>query len=325
MRCIIFGGDGFLGHHTARALASQGVEVIVCDRRYDHAPELSSVHFEHIDIRNAEEVHRFHFSSDDVVVNVAAVQYHEKIPKTHRDEFFQQTNCRGTKNILEAMEKQGCRKFIYYSTDMVYGKPQYLPVDTRHPQVPFGPYGESKKISEGICRAFREKGFHITIFRPRLIIGPGRLGILEKLFWLVEHHLPVLMIGKGNNCYQMISVFDCVQAITCALRHDIPNREYNLGSKNPPTVRALLRSLIVERKSHSSLIATNGSAVKSTLAFLGKIGIDIMHKEQYMIADEQYIVDTSATEHELGWMPEYSDQQMLKEAYEYYLQKHHPA
>ena len=29
--------------------------------------------------------------------------------------------------------------------DRTYGKPQYLPVDIKHPQNPFGPYGQSKK------------------------------------------------------------------------------------------------------------------------------------------------------------------------------------
>ncbi len=35
-------------------------------------------------------------------------------------------------------------------------------------------------------------------FPPRLIIGPGRLGILEKLFKLINYNLPVPMIGSWS-------------------------------------------------------------------------------------------------------------------------------
>jgi dTDP-glucose 4,6-dehydratase len=201
---------------------------------------------------------------------------------------------------------------------MIYGKPQYLPIDIQHPQIPFGPYGQSKKAAEDICRAYRKKGINITIFRPRMIIGPGRLGILKKLFFLIRHHLPVPTIGSGKNCYQMVSVFDCVSATVAAIQCGCPNKEYNLGSKNPPAERDLLKNLIKEAGSHSPVIPTNGKMVKAMLGFLDAIGFEIMHKEQYMIADEDYVLDISETEKDLGWMPQHNDQDMIIKAYSDY-------
>ncbi len=119
----------------------------------------------------------------------------------------------------------------------------------------------------------------------------------------------------------MISVFDCVSAIQCCLRKGIPNREYDLGSENPPTVRELLTGTIRKVGSHSILLPTNGGLVKSCLALLGKLGFDIMYREQYEIADENYIVDIAATKQELGWTPRYNDEDMLAQAYEYYEQE----
>lgn len=43
------------------------------------------------------------------------------------------------------MEEKNCMRYLMFTTDMTYGKPQYLPVDIKHPQNPFGPYGQSKK------------------------------------------------------------------------------------------------------------------------------------------------------------------------------------
>ena len=148
-----------------------------------------------------------------------------------------------------------------------------------------------------------------------MIMGPGRLGILKKLFVLIDYNLPVPTVGSGKNCYQMISVYDCVSATISAIEKGCPNSSYNLGSENPPSTRDLLRGLIKSVGSHSMVIPTPGRLVKATLGILGKLGIEIMYKEQYMIADEDYILDVSRTTEELGWKPKYNDRDMIVEAY----------
>ena len=71
-------------------------------------------------------------------------------------------------------------------------------------------------------------------------------------------NLPVPTIGNGKNHYQMISVFDCVSAILCAIDKGLPNKEYNLGSKNSPDIRTLLKGVIASAHSHSVVIPTPG-------------------------------------------------------------------
>ena len=126
---------------------------------------------------------------------------------------------------------------IFFSTDMVYGKPQYLPMKEAHPLCPFGDYGKSKKVAEDICQKYRINGYNISIFRPRLIISKGCLGILKKVFYLIRCNLPVYMIEIGKNCYQMISVYDCAHAALLAIKHGLPNKVYNLGSINHPIIK----------------------------------------------------------------------------------------
>lgn len=268
-----------------------------------------------VDIRNIGELEKVPIEKEDVVVNLVANQYHNKVPRKDRREYFFNTNTVGAENIMKTAYQRGCRKFIQFTTDMIYGKPQYLPVDTSHPECPFGPYGESKLETEKICRRYRELGMNVTIFRPRMIMGPGRLGILKKLFWLIERNLPVPTIGSGHNCYQMVSVFDCVSAVQCAIQKGVPNGEYNLGSKDPPSTRSLLQNLVQSVGSHSVVISTPGKLVKLALGALGAVGLELMYKEQYMIADENYILDISKTEQELGWEPQFADEDMIVEAF----------
>lgn len=312
-RIIVIGGAGFLGQSLVPMLLSEGgYTVLVVDLT---EPENSGDGFVRRDIREGFD---FIFKPEDIVVHLAANQYHNKIPRNNREAYFSDTNTRGTQNILECMQRCGTRNIIYFSTDMVYGLPQKLPVRTDHPQNPFGPYGQSKKDSEAICEEFRKRGMNITIFRPRMIVGPGRFGILTKLFTLMDKNLPVPMIGLGKNCYQMIAVDDCAKAVVQAIKKDFPNNAYNLGSKNPPMVKDLLRSVIQKSGSKSLLIPTWGSGVKAVLALLGSVGLEIMYREQYMIADQNYLLDISATERDLDWAPEHGDADMLAAAYDRY-------
>lgn len=318
MKYLIFGGNGFVGRYLANKLIEQENEVLVLDK----LPEIDarikkSCRFMSLDIRDKVALDKVEIDCDDIIINLAANQYHNKVPRD-RKTFFYETNTAATKNILETAFKKGCMNYIMFTTDMTYGKPHYLPVDINHPQNPFGPYGHSKKVCEDICREYREKGMNITIFRPRMICGPGRLGILVKLFRLIDWNLPVPTIGNGKNHYQMISVFDCVDAILCAIKKRIPNKEYNLGSKNPPNITTLLEGIIKSAGSHSIIVHTPGKLIKILLNIMDKIGLTIMYPEQFMIADEEYVLDTSDTEIDLEWHPKYNDEDMLKEAYKMY-------
>ena len=314
----IFGGNGFVGRYLANALIENGNEVTVLDLHDELEKSISKkVFYIKCDIRELNQIEALPFKVDDLIINLAANQYHNKVPKNRHDFFFN-TNTVGTENILKVALQKGVKQYIMFTTDMTYGKPQYLPVNINHPQNPFGPYGQSKKACEDICREYRKKGIDITVFRPRMINGPGRLGILVKLFKLIDKNIPVPTIGNGKNHYQMISVFDCVSAILCAIRKNVPNKEYNLGSASSPNITELLNGVIKSAGSHSFVIHTPGKMVKGILKFMDNIGLTIMYPEQFMIADEEYILDISETEKDLDWHPKYNDEDMLIQAYKMY-------
>ena len=126
------------------------------------------------------------------------------------------------------------------------------------------------------------------------------------------------MIGSGRNPYQFISVFDCAKAARLAWDNDVPNSAYNLGSDKPPPVRKLLGDLIRHAGSKSILIPTPGFAVKRTLDLLDLLNMPIMDPEQYLIADEECLLDCTRAKTELGWAPDHRDEDMLIAAYAEY-------
>ena len=258
------------------------------------------------------------FKKDDVIIHLAARQYHTKIPKRNQLDWFREVNVVGTKNIINQCIKFNVKGLIYFSTDMVYGIPNYIPLNSAHPKTPIGPYGKSKLEAEMICIESRKKGLPITILRPRLIMGKGRLGIMEKLFKAISLNRPVPLIGRGNNCYQMVSVEDCSKAAILSVKYNFPNCELNLGSEVGPNIKKLLNFLIHTVNSKSILIPLPAFPLKIILTILEKMGLPILHKEQYKIADKNYIVDISDTYSKIRWKPKQSDTDMIVEAYKHW-------
>lgn len=320
MRHVIVGGDGFVGRHLAPKLIEDGHEVIVADIVESDLAHYRDVQFVSCDVTDPGEVEGLGIRADDMVYNLSAKMLSPIQVRAKRHEFFWPVNYHGTENIIRAMDKAGASKLVHFTTDMIYGHTYSWPQTEDHPAAPLGEYGLSKWKTEELCWGWREQGMDISIFRPRLIIGPGRLGILEKLFKLIDWNLPVPMIGSGRNPYQFISVFDCAEACRAAYMAGVPNEAYNLGSLNPPPVRELLGRLIRHAGSKSLLIPTPAWAVKRTLDFLDLVNVPIMDPEQYLIADEMCVLDVSKAERDLSWVPQYRDDDMLIAAYGEYRQ-----
>ena len=318
MRHVIFGGDGFVGRHLAPKLVADGHEVIVADVARTATPNYRIARFIECDVTDPASVEAVELRPDDMVYNLSAKMLSPIQVRAKRHDFFFPVNFHGAENIIHAMDSAGAQSLVHFTTDMIYGHTVVYPMTEDHPVAPLGEYGLSKLKTEHLADEWRKRGMNITLFRPRLIIGPGRLGILEKLFKLIDMNLPVQMIGSGKNPYQFISVFDCAEAARAAFKAGVPNEAYNLGSLNPPPVRKLLGDLIRHAGSKSILLPTPGWAVKRTLDLLDLINMPIMDPEQYLIADEMCVLDVSKVERQLGWVPQYRDEDMLIAAYTEY-------
>lgn len=324
-RHIIFGGNGFLGRELVVQLLQFGAnKIVVVDPQMQPDAELyrqKGVEFIQTTIADSIGGNLVNFQPDDVVHHLASKLIIPNRPRTGRYDYFAEANVVGTKLIVEAMVAAGCRNMHFWSTDMVYGPVKLKPRTEEHPLFPFGHYGDAKVAGEKIVREYVEKGdLNCTIFRPRLIIGAGRLGILETLFKLIYKGLPIPLIGFGKNRFQFVSVHDCARASIMALKSDNPCETFNLGSANPPMVSELLNDLIEEVGSKSFLIKTPGSLTKLALEALNLLKISPMDPEQYRIADLDVSLDITKAENLIDWVPQDHDSQMLRSAYEHWLE-----
>ncbi len=321
MRHVVVGGNGFLGRELVRQLAGKPAQVLSIDLQPTVATEFhesKGVCYQRADISKIEELNRIDFTKWDVVHHLASRLIVPNYPRQNRAEYFRLPAVTGTQNLVQLLMRVGISGMIFWSSDMVYGPAITSPRNEDHPRVPLGPYGAAKKEAEDFLIATRAKGFKATIFRPRLIIGPGRLGIFRPLFGLIKNGWPIPVIGSGKNRFQFVSVSDCARASVAAAERHIPNAEVNLGSAMPPTVVELLNSLVRSANSRSKVIRVPSSIVKPALRLLNLFSISPMDPEQFEIADQEVTLDIDRAAKILDWRPADSDCEMLSAAYHSY-------
>jgi dTDP-glucose 4,6-dehydratase len=314
---LVTGGAGLLGLETVRQLLSAGWRVRSVDRAVTPLPDpVEVVTGDMLD----SGVCRAACAGIRTIIHAAAVQYHSGLPRLGRRRFFAQ-NTQITRNLVDAAIADGVTHLVMVSSDMSYGLPTAAPMPETAPQHPNGPYGRSKLESERLCLAARQHGLSVTILRPRLIVGPGRLGVLRRLFDRIRAGKSVPVIGSGENCYQMVAVADVASACLAAARRPTDGA-FNIGSADPPPVNDLLADLCRRARSKSRLVHLPGGLAKLGLWALDLARISPMTREQYSLADVNYVLDIARAAHELDWRPAYSDSDMLWAAYQSYVTGH---
>lgn len=306
---LVTGAAGLLGRELVGQFRAQGWETLGVDLARADSNTLVG------DLARAE-ISRQACAGVDVVVHAAARQYHSGLPPVGRRQFFAQNEV-ATRELLAAATDAGVRHFVLVSSDMSYGIQRSVPIREDAPQHPIGPYGQSKVACERLCLQAASDAMKVTIFRPRLIIGPGRLGVLKTLFDRIQAGRTVYMIGGGANRYQMVAVSDVADGCVRAVEQGVAG-VYNLGSHDPPTVRALLEALVERAGSSSKVRALPASLTRLGLAALDRLRLSPLTPEQYRIAPIDFVLDTTAAERALGWKARFDDAEMLWSAYRTY-------
>lgn len=313
---LVTGASGLLGRELIEQLAGTGLRVRAVDAIPASGPLPARVEQLVGDLLVPATCARV-CQGATVVVHAAARQYHSAPPRLGQRRFFE-ANAQMTRNVVEAALAAGARQLLMVSSDMVYGLPPGRPIREEDPPRPIGPYGRSKLASEALCLRAREQGVIVTILRPRLIIGPGRVGVLRRLFDRVRLGRPIPLIGSGENRYQMVSVGDVARACLLAIRQR-QDGTFNLGSEDPPPVRTLLTELIAAVGSRSRLWRLPAGPATAALFALDAIGLAPLAPEQFRIAGLDYVLDTRLARERLGWRPLDRDVEMLAAAYRAYV------
>ncbi len=151
MRIGVTGGAGYIGSHIVLDLLEAGHEVLVLDDMSTANPrnifrEREGYSFLEGDSGKTADLERFFEFGPEAIFHFAARKAAgESMTNPAK---YSANNLRGTLRLIEAAAQFECRYFIFSSSAAVYGEPEYLPLDEKHPLNPINYYGFTKLAVE---------------------------------------------------------------------------------------------------------------------------------------------------------------------------------
>ncbi len=316
MRVLITGGAGFLGINLVRYLLQRNFDVVSLDIvEFDYPDVNDKVERVKGDIRDKSVVNEA-MKNIDFVIHTAAA-----LPLYTPEEIFS-TDIDGTRNLLEAAEKHGVKRFVHISSTAVYGIPDHHPIFETDKLDGVGPYGKAKIAAEEECLKLRDKGMCVPVLRPKSFIGPERLGVFALLYdWAYTgHNFP--MIGKGNNRYQLLDVEDLCEATykTLTLNEEIVNDTFNIGAKEFTTMREDYQAVLDSAGHGKRIVGLPEKPIITTLKVLEALKLSPLYKWVYETASKDSFVSIEKAEKVLQFTPKYSNKDALVRNYKWYLE-----
>ena len=150
MNVLVTGGAGYIGSHTAKALACRGFHPIVIDNlSTGHAHNVKWGPLVRADISDTGTVRRVlnDYSIEAVVHFAGSALVGESAAKPLR---YFQNNVGATLSLLDAMSEEGVKKIVFSSTCATYGLPDHALITEDQAQKPINPYGDSKLAVERV-------------------------------------------------------------------------------------------------------------------------------------------------------------------------------
>jgi dTDP-glucose 4,6-dehydratase len=234
---------------------------------------------------------------------------------------FVRTNVQGTLNLLEQTRRfwaeldEGARarfRFLHVSTDEVYGSlgPDGAAFTESSPYAPNSPYAASKAGSDHLVRAYHHT-FGLPAVTTNCSNNYGPFQFPEKLIPLVLLNAlegkPLPVYGDGMNVRDWLYVLDHCAGIRCVLENGRPGETYNIGGRSEKTNLSVVTFIceILDELRPDPAIGSRRSLITFVKDRPGH--------------DRRYAIDATKIQNELGWRPQTSFEQGIRQTIEWYL------
>lgn len=194
MKVLVIGGAGYIGSHVVRALLDAGENVTVYDNlstgtRGNLFPQAQ---FEEGDILDPGRLEQAMRKGYDALIHLAAFKAAGE--SMEKPEKYSVNNISGSLNILNAAAASGVKRIVFSSSAAVYGEPEYVPLDEKHPTNPENYYGFTKLEIERFLGWYeRLKGIRFAALRYFNAAGYDPEGRIHGLERNPANLIPVIM------------------------------------------------------------------------------------------------------------------------------------
>lgn len=167
-----------------------------------------------------------------------------------------EVNVRGTYNVIDSVIHSGVHRLVYSSSASVYGDAVTDPMKENHPFHNTNFYGATKISGEAFCRslyhrhkdnaqAFEYVGLrYMNVYGPRQDYRGAYVAVIMKILDRIEQGLRPIVHGDGSQAYDFVYVKDCARANVAAMKADICDEFYNVGTGVRTTIKELTERLL---------------------------------------------------------------------------------
>jgi UDP-glucose 4-epimerase len=223
MKILVTGGAGFIGSAIAQRLLATGHTVVVFDNLEtgQRANVPDDVELVEGDIRDLDAVKRVVRGVDDVIHQAAMVS----VPASVEDPgYCFDVNITGTRNVLDAARRAGCRRVTLASSAAVYGAAPHLPAKESAQLAPASPYAYSKFVNEVDALYYHQYfGLQTLCLRYFNVYGPGQsprspyAGVIAIVARQLLAREPVTVFGTGEQTRDYVYFADVAGAVVRAV------------------------------------------------------------------------------------------------------------
>ncbi len=256
-KLLVIGGAGLIGSHVVDELVKEDVAEV---RVYDNF--LRGTHENLAGALKDPRVRIYEIGGDvcqtdildsamngmDGVFHLAALwllQCHE-YPRAAFD-----VNIRGTFNVLEACVTNRIPRLVYSSSASVYGDAVEEPMTEDHPFNNKNFYGATKICGEAMARAYHYRyGLNFVGLRYMNVYGPRQdyrgayIAVIMKMLDAIDRGEGPTILGDGTEAFDFVSVRDCGRANVCAMKAEVADRFYNVGTGKRTSLKTLAEMLL---------------------------------------------------------------------------------
>ena len=280
----IFGGSGFVGRHTVRALARAGWRIKVATRHPARGfflrplGSVGQIDFVKCDVSDAASVAQA-VAGAQAVINLTGILF-------QKGQTFEEVQAEGAANIAQAAAGAGARALVHVSA---------IGADLESDSA----YAVTKAKGE---QAVREAFPGAVILRPSIMFGPED-GFFNKFAEMARYFPALPLVGGGHTRFQPVFVGDVAQAIVSALsRQD--GRTYELGGPTIYSFKELLQLILRETGRKRALIPLPFPLASLQAAFLQLLPNPLLTMDQVRLLKKDNVVSsTAAGLAELGITP----------------------
>ena len=302
MHVLVTGGAGYIGSHTAKALARAGhVPVVYDSLEKGHRWAVKWGPLIEADLADRQRLaETFASYPIEAVIHFAAyIAVGESVKEPAR---YFRNNVANTIHLLEAMGQAGVARIVLSSTAAVYGDPREVPIPEDHPKNPVSPYGASKLMAENMLDWFGVAAAKLRYFNAAGADPEGELGELHD----PETHLIPLALAAAAGRRSALDVFgtDYATADGTAVRDYI--HVTDLAEAHVLAMDYLCRS----SKSVTANLGTgSGATVREVIRTVEEVTgrrVPVHEKPRREGDSQELMADASRAGQLLGWQPRHS-------------------